>query len=69
MSASQIGGDMGNLGVAQPAETRHDIPWNGFVRAHAMQYDLDQVGGVGQVYWTVESARSGRAAGGTGPEL
>ena len=45
---------MRNIGIAQPAETRHDDPRNAFVRAHAMQYDLDQVGGVGQVYWAVE---------------
>ena len=69
MRASQIGGDMRNIGIAQPAEFRHDDPRNAFVRAHAMQYDLDQVGGVGQVYWAVEPARSGRAAGGTGLEL
>ena len=45
---------MSDVGVAQPAEARHDNAWNALVRAHAVQHDLDQVGGVWQIQRGVE---------------
>ena len=57
---------MSDVGVAQRAEARHDHAWNAFVRTHAAQHDLDQVGGIRQIQRGVEReigpVREGNAA-------